>query len=55
MPFPSYARLTDDDVRALYAYFQRGVTAVAQENRPTGIPWPLSIRWPLALWHMRRS
>jgi mono/diheme cytochrome c family protein len=50
MPFPSYARLTDDDVRALYAYFQRGVVAVAQENRSPGIPWPLSIRWPLAVW-----
>jgi alcohol dehydrogenase (quinone), cytochrome c subunit len=50
MPFPSYARLTDDDVRALYVYFQEGVTAIAQENRPTDIPWPLSMRWPLALW-----
>lgn len=50
MPFPSYARLTDDDVRALYVYFQSGVVAVAQENRPTGIPWPLSMRWPLAAW-----
>ncbi|HTV31192.1 MAG TPA: cytochrome c [Xanthobacteraceae bacterium] len=50
MPYPSYARLTDDDVRALYAYFELGVTAVTQENRPTGIPWPLSMRWPLAFW-----
>ena len=25
MPFPSYARLTDDDMKALYAYFMHGV------------------------------
>uniref|UniRef100_A0A9E8CSF5 Cytochrome c n=1 Tax=Bosea sp. NBC_00436 TaxID=2969620 RepID=A0A9E8CSF5_9HYPH len=50
MPFPSYARFTDEDVRALYAYFQRGVSAVGQVNRPAGIPWPLSMRWPLAIW-----
>jgi mono/diheme cytochrome c family protein len=50
MPFPSYARLTDADVAALYAYFQHGVPAVEQANRPAGIPWPLSMRWPLAIW-----
>ncbi|OJA40581.1 alcohol dehydrogenase [Burkholderia ubonensis] len=50
MPFPSYARLTDDDVKALYAYFMHGVAPVQQENRAVGIVWPLSMRWPLAFW-----
>ncbi|KVR01657.1 alcohol dehydrogenase [Burkholderia ubonensis] len=50
MPFPSYARLTDDDVKALYAYFMHGVTPVQQENRAVDIVWPLSMRWPLAFW-----
>lgn len=50
MPFPSYARLTDADTRALYAWFMHGVPAVHQENRASDIPWPLSIRWPLAYW-----
>lgn len=50
MPFPSYARLTDEDVRALYAYFLHGVAPVAQADRSPDIPWPLSMRWPLALW-----
>ncbi|QSX33263.1 cytochrome c [Shewanella avicenniae] len=50
MPFPSYAKLTDDDVKALYAYFMHGVAPVAQPNHASDIPWPLNMRWPLALW-----
>mgnify|MGYP000865259675 CR=1 FL=1 len=52
MPYPSYARISDDDVRALYAYFMHGVPAVHQENRKSTIPWPLNMRWPLALWNV---
>ncbi len=51
MPYPSYAKVTDGDVGALYAYFQRGVTAVAQPNRPSDIPRLLGFRWPLAVWN----
>jgi mono/diheme cytochrome c family protein len=50
MPYPSYARMTDADLRALYAYFTLDVTPVATENRPNDIRWPLSMRWPLAIW-----
>ena len=50
MPYPSYARLSDDDMHALYAYFTRGVTPVEQRNRPVDIVWPLSMRWPLGIW-----
>jgi len=50
MPYPSYARMSDQDLRALYAYFVSGVIPVALANHPNGIPWPLSIRWPLAIW-----
>ena len=50
MPFPSYARVTDTDMRALYAYFMHGVAPVAQDNRDSDIPWPLSMRWPLTAW-----
>ncbi|MFM0487657.1 c-type cytochrome [Paraburkholderia graminis] len=51
MPYPSYAKLDRDDVRALYAYFMHGVQAVRHENRQSGIAWPLNMRWPLALWN----
>jgi mono/diheme cytochrome c family protein len=50
MPFPSYARVSDDDIQALYAYFMNGVPPVAQANRAPDIPWPLSMRWPLTYW-----
>ena len=51
MPYPSYAKLDDDDVRALYAYFLHEVQPVHSENQPGGIPWPLNMRWPLAFWN----
>lgn len=50
MPYPSYAKMTDDDLRALYAYMMHGVEPVLMPNRANEIRWPLSIRWPLAIW-----
>lgn len=51
MPYPSYAKLSDDDVRALYAFFMQGVRPARQANPPGEIPWPLNLRWPIALWN----
>jgi len=50
MPYPSYARVKEDDMHALYAYFMRGVAPVVQDNKDVDIPWPLSMRWPLTGW-----
>lgn len=50
MPYPSYAKLTDEDTRAMYAYFMQGVPAVNHANATNGIAWPMSMRWPLAIW-----
>lgn len=50
MPYPSYARVSETDMQALYAYFMKGVEPVAQQNQDSDIPWPLSMRWPLAAW-----
>ncbi|NWE42511.1 cytochrome c [Pseudomonas yamanorum] len=50
MPYPAYARVNDDDLQALYAYFMHGVAPVNAENRANAVPWPLSMRWPLAIW-----
>ncbi|GGF62408.1 cytochrome c [Azorhizobium oxalatiphilum] len=52
MPYPSYAKMTDEDVQALYGYFMKRVTPVRQENRASDIPWPLNMRWPLAFWNI---
>jgi mono/diheme cytochrome c family protein len=50
MPYPSYAKVSDQDIQALYAYFMHGVAPVAQANRAEGIVFPLSMRWPLTYW-----
>jgi alcohol dehydrogenase (quinone), cytochrome c subunit len=50
MPYPSYSVMTDADVAALYDYFMHGVEPAAAPAHANGIPWPLSIRWPLAIW-----
>jgi mono/diheme cytochrome c family protein len=50
MPFPSYAKLSDDDVKIMYQFFRESVAPVEQPNKPTAISWPLNMRWPLAIW-----
>ncbi len=51
MPYPSYAKITDDDMQALFAYLKHGVQPVKQVNRASGIKWPFNVRWGLALWN----
>jgi mono/diheme cytochrome c family protein len=50
MPYPSYALMSDEDIAALYAFFLHGVEPVSSTGHANRIPWPLSIRWPLAIW-----
>ncbi|MBB2205168.1 c-type cytochrome [Gluconacetobacter takamatsuzukensis] len=50
MPFPSYARISDSDMHALYVYFMKGVQPVARATPAADIPWPLSMRWPMSVW-----
>jgi alcohol dehydrogenase (quinone), cytochrome c subunit len=52
MPYPSYAKMSDQDVMALYAYFMHVVRPVHQPNQHNELKWPLDIRWPLALWNL---
>ncbi|CAG4888596.1 c-type cytochrome [Paraburkholderia saeva] len=52
MPYPSYAKVNNDDMHALYAYFMNGVAPVKQANREPDIKWPLNMRWPLKLWNV---
>ena len=55
MPYPSFARMTKEDMQALYAYFMHGVKPVAQPDKQPEISWPLSMRWPLGIWRMMFS
>jgi mono/diheme cytochrome c family protein len=52
MPYPSYAKMSDEDISALYLYFKSGVKPVERANTPGEIKWPLNMRWPLALWNI---
>jgi mono/diheme cytochrome c family protein len=52
MPYPSYAKVSDEDLQDLFAYLQHDVASVRQAARANQIPWPLDIRWPLAFWNI---
>jgi mono/diheme cytochrome c family protein len=52
MPYTAYAKVSDEDLQDLFAYLQSGLAPVEQARRPSTIPWPLSMRWPLALWNL---
>lgn len=50
MPYTAYARASDEDLQDLLVYLQHDVAPVKQPSRTADIMWPLSMRWPLALW-----
>lgn len=51
MPYPSYAKTSEEDMQALYAYLMNGLAPVRQSNRPSEMKWPFSMRWGLSLWN----
>lgn len=52
MPYPSYARITDQDMQALYAYFMQAVAPVDQKTPATDLPFPFNIRFSMAGWNL---
>ena len=52
MPYPSYAKMTEDDMRAVYDYFMNEVEPVVLANPASEIPAVLNWRWPLAIWNV---
>jgi mono/diheme cytochrome c family protein len=51
MPYTAYAKLSDDDIGALYAYFMHGVAPVDTPAPQTKLPFPFNIRRSMALWN----
>ncbi len=51
MPYTSYAKMTRDDVAALYAWMRSEVKPVRQVNRETALSWPYSMRSLLVAWN----
>lgn len=51
MPYPSYAKMTADDMQALYAYLMEGVAPIAATNKASQMGFPFNQRWGLSLWN----
>ena len=52
MPYTSYAKVTDDDAQALYAYFMHAVAPVDVAAPATNLPFPFNIRLSMAGWNL---
>ncbi len=52
MPYPSYHGLTDDDVSALFAYFQTVPIVDKPPEKNTHLPFPLNIRGLMLAWNV---
>lgn len=52
MPYTSFAKLSDEDTAALYAYFLQGVKPVPQDNPKTALPFPFNMRILMAGWNL---
>ena len=51
MPNPSYVKTNEADMKAMYDFFMKSVPAATVANKPSEIPSPLNMRWPLAVWN----
>lgn len=52
MPYPSYAKIGEEDMKALWAYVTKGVPAVEKPNRPIEMAFPFGLRFGLAYWNL---
>jgi len=51
MPYPDYAKITDDDINVLYAYFMQEVKPVDTAAPETDLSFPFSQRWGIRFWN----
>ena len=51
MPYTAYAKVTDDDLIALYAYFMHAVAPVDAAPPDTSLPFPFNIRLLMLAWN----
>ncbi|MPQ56823.1 c-type cytochrome [Duganella sp. FT27W] len=51
MPYTSYAKVNDADIKALYAYFQAGVKPSAYAPPATNMDFPFNLRWGMGVWN----
>lgn len=51
MPYPSYAKAREEDLRAVFAWLTRAVAPVERTNERAALRWPFGMRWGLSLWN----
>ncbi|KIH84656.1 c-type cytochrome [Pseudomonas batumici] len=51
-PFEHFNKMTDDDIKAIYAYLMSSVPAVNQQKKENGIAFPLNLRFLQAGWKL---
>lgn len=52
MPYTAYAKMSDEDIAALYAYFMHGVAPVDDTPEKTQLPFPFNLRLSMAAWNL---
>ncbi len=52
MPYTSYAKMSEQDMRALYDFLMNEVEAVNQPNLPAEIPGWKNVRWGMGIWNL---
>ncbi|MDN3446483.1 cytochrome c [Psychrobacter sp. APC 3281] len=52
MPYPSYHGMTDEDISALFAYFQTVAIVDKPPEKTTHLPFPLNIRSLMLAWNV---
>jgi mono/diheme cytochrome c family protein len=50
MPYASFTKIRDDDMRALYAYFMHRVAPVGKPSPASDVAFPFNQRWALRFW-----
>lgn len=52
MPYTSYAKVTDEDIEALYDFFMKEVEPVNEPDTPSDLLFPFNIRFGLEGWNI---
>ena len=52
MPYTAYAKVSDEDIKDMYAYFMNAVEPVETPTRATDLPFPFNIRLSMAAWNL---
>ncbi|WP_220432221.1 cytochrome c [Falsirhodobacter xinxiangensis] len=52
MPYTAFAKITDEDIHALYAYFMQGVAPIDEPSQQTTLEFPFNLRFSMIGWNL---